>query len=383
MIPRALIAGLCAVALFAPLAGAGDAELTKIKVGFLAAEPAALVTYAKHRGMFTKQGIDAEMVPRTDPALILAALLSGDVQFTGAHAGSAALLKSRGSPVKVVAAGALYEPKNPTSALVAPRGSSIKRPRDLVGKTILIDGPNTIAHIGVLKWLKRGGVSKDDVKINFVLFPDMLASLSKGDVDAAFLPEPYITEAVQRGSKVVAYPFNAVCSKICLITFWMARADVDANVSRALPERRPERRRLGEPGQERRGERQDPREVPRRHRRQGAREDEAVVVRDSPPPVAGSAVARRLRRIRRHPARLQGDRPRQVASSARATASSRESRLPSSRVSSSRSDGSTGSRAQLCTHRPTGARAISASMAPLSVPASRASPRTPRSPRAA
>jgi NitT/TauT family transport system substrate-binding protein len=230
MMPRALIAGLCAVALFAPLAGAGDTALSKIRVGFLAAEPAAMVTYAKHRGMFTKQGIDAEMVPLTDPALFVPALLSGDLQFTGTHAGRAAQLKSSNLPIKVVASGALYEPKNPTSALVAPRGSPIKRPRDLVGKTILIDGPNTIAHIGVLKWLKRGGVSKDDVKINFVLFPDMVASLSKGDVDAAFLPEPYITEAVQRGSKVVAYPFNAVCSKVCVITFWIARADVDANV---------------------------------------------------------------------------------------------------------------------------------------------------------
>ena len=69
------------------------------------------------------------------------------------------------------------------------------------------------------------------MKINFVLFPDMLASLSKGNVDAAFLPEPYITQAVQNGSKVVAYPFNAVCSKPCLLTFWMARANVDANLS--------------------------------------------------------------------------------------------------------------------------------------------------------
>ena len=81
-----------------PLAGAGDAELTKIKVAFLAAEPAALVTYAKHRGMFTKQGIDAEMVPGTDPPLLTAALLSGDVQFGGTHAGNAALFKSRDVP---------------------------------------------------------------------------------------------------------------------------------------------------------------------------------------------------------------------------------------------------------------------------------------------
>ena len=30
--------------------------------------------------------------------------------------------------------------------------------------------------------------------------------------------------------KIAAYPFNAVCSKDCVLTFWMARADVDANL---------------------------------------------------------------------------------------------------------------------------------------------------------
>ena len=92
----------------------------------------------------------------TNPPLLTAALLSGDVQFSGTHAGNAALFKSRGFPVKVVASGALYEPKNPTSALVAPRGSSIKGPR---GPRRQDDPdrrrPTRIAHIGLLKWLKR------------------------------------------------------------------------------------------------------------------------------------------------------------------------------------------------------------------------------------
>lgn len=230
MIPRVLIAGLCSLALFAPLAGAGDAELTQIKVSFLKAEPAMLVTFAKHRGMFTKQGIDAEMVGGNDPAVNTAALVSGETQFGGLHAGVAALLKSRGAPIKIVAAGALYEPKHPTSALVGAKGTTIKRPRDLVGKTVLIDGPNTIAHIGVLKWLKRGGVSKDDVKIAYIPFVDMLASLSKGTADAAFMPEPFLTIAAQQGLKIAAYPFDAVCSKTCLLTFWAARAEVDSNL---------------------------------------------------------------------------------------------------------------------------------------------------------
>ncbi len=73
---------------------------------------------------------------------------------------------------------------------------------------------------------------------------------------------------------------------------------------------------------------------------------------------------------------LVGIRPRQGAEaspSASATASSSDSRRPSSSASSSRGT-STGSRAQPCTHRPTGARAASTSMAPARVAASRASP---------
>jgi NitT/TauT family transport system substrate-binding protein len=230
VIPRILIAGVCAVALFAPLASAGDAELTKIRVSFLPAEPAVLAAYAKHRGMFTKQGIDVELVPRTDPQLILGALLSGDVQFSGTHTGAAAALKARGAPIKIVAAAALYEPKNPTSGLVAAWGTTVKGPRDLVGKRILIDAPNTIAHIGVLKWLKKGGVSQDDVKISYVPFVEMLPQLTNGGADAAFMPEPFLTQAAQEGAKIAAYPFNATCSKPCVITFFMARADVDGNL---------------------------------------------------------------------------------------------------------------------------------------------------------
>jgi len=170
------------------------------------------------------------MVPRNDPQLILGALLSGDVQFSGTHAGAALLFKVRGIPVNVVASGALFDPKHPTAALVAGKGKSITRPRDLVGKTILIDSPTTIAHIGVLKWLKRGGVSPDDVTIKFVLFADMLPQLANGQVDAAFLPEPFLTQVRQQGLKVIAYPFNAVCSKTCLTTFWVSGPGVNENL---------------------------------------------------------------------------------------------------------------------------------------------------------
>ena len=147
---------------------------------------------------------------------------------------------------------------------------------------------------------EKSGVDGDDVKINFIPFPEMLASLAQGTIDAAFVPEPYLTHALQQGSKVIAYPCNAVCAKTCVLAFWIARANVDANLAARFRNAIQNAAALGESGQERRGEREDPGEV-RPDRRGRDREDEADVVLDAPPSVAGPALARRLRRVRRDP----------------------------------------------------------------------------------
>ncbi len=298
------------------------------------------------------------------------------MQFAGSHAGAAALLKSKGAPIKVVAAGALYEPKNPTSALVSGKGRSIKKPRDLVGKTILIDSPNTIAEIGVLKWLKTGGVSKDDVTIKYIPFVDMLASLSGGSVDAAFMPEPFLTMAQQQGLKVTAYPFNAVCSKDCLLTFWVARADVDANLIARF-----------------RNAVQNAAVWANQDKNDAA----SAKILAKYVPIDAKVIAKMNRtrfgtRLRPSlaqpwldafaefgviPPGIQGDRPRQVAAaaspSASATASSSESSRPRATASSGAGCDSDSS-GRACSQRTAGARAVSASTAPRSNPARSSAP---------
>jgi NitT/TauT family transport system substrate-binding protein len=240
LLMRRLAQGSCLLALLALLAVAGlaatpaagrSAELTPIKIAVLPLEPTAQAMYAKHRGMFRKQGIDAELKLLADPSQTVSTLLSGQVQFAATHVGLVAKLKSDGAPIRVVAAGATYDPKRkPTSSLVAARGEAITRARDLVGKTIAIDFPNTIADLGVRAWLEENGVDPKNVKFTFIAFPQMLGPLAQGTVDAALLPEPYLTLAIQQGARRVASPFQAVCSTTCQLTFWIARADVDPNV---------------------------------------------------------------------------------------------------------------------------------------------------------
>lgn len=208
----------------------GDA-LVGVKVSMLPVEPTMQAAYAKSRGLFERQGLDVEITPLSDPTQAIAAVLSGDVQFTAFNIGGLAAAKARGFPVRLVAAGALYRPKAPTAALVAAPGQRIGGARDLVGKRIAIDLRNTIAHIALLKWLKRNGVSSEDVTLVELPFAQMIAPLARRQVDAAVLPEPFLTMVTQRGASRIAPIFDSVCPADCPITVWVARRDVDPNLA--------------------------------------------------------------------------------------------------------------------------------------------------------
>jgi NitT/TauT family transport system substrate-binding protein len=204
---------------------------TRVNITALRIEPTALAFYAKERGFFSREGIDARITVINEPLQAPAAVLSGAATFSSYSVSGLAVLKSRGAPVRLVAAGALYLPKAPTTALVSAKGKRFSRAGDLVGKTIAIDGPNTPADIGLRRWLKRNGVGARDVDIVEIPFPQMLGPLSRGRVDAAVVPEPFLTLALQRGAVRIAHIFNAVCTRDCLATVWMARRDVDSNLA--------------------------------------------------------------------------------------------------------------------------------------------------------
>jgi NitT/TauT family transport system substrate-binding protein len=202
-----------------------------VTVALLPIEATAQAFYAKQEGFFRRQGLDVKITVIAEPTLIGAAVLSGDAQFGSVSVGALATLKTRSLPVRAVAAGSLHRPGAPTSALVAARGKKITRARDLVGKLIAIDTKNNLAHIALLKWLKRNGMSEKDVRLTEIQFPDMLGPLRRGQVDAAVIPEPFLTVARQRGSKRIAIVLDAVCTQDCLSTMWMARKDVDRDTT--------------------------------------------------------------------------------------------------------------------------------------------------------
>lgn len=212
-------------------ATAQQAPLTRITVAIIAADATGQVMYAKDRGFFRKHGLDAEVLIMADGSLTTPAVLSGQAQFSAIPTGTLAERKSRNIPLKAVAGGALYRPGDATSVLVAAPGERIRGPRDLVGKTVGLDFRGSIADVGLRRWLQRGGVSYDDVELIVDGFPRLVAPLIRGQIDAAWLPEPYATIALRRGARLIARPFDATCTRVCLLTVFMARTNVDPSLA--------------------------------------------------------------------------------------------------------------------------------------------------------
>jgi NitT/TauT family transport system substrate-binding protein len=192
---------------------------------------AAHVFYAKHRDFFRRQGLDAKITILLDPTHLLPAVLSGEAHFASASMGGLAIAKSKNVPVRLVASGLLYRPLAPTTALVARKGLRIRGARGLIGKKVAIESPNQIPHVAIRRWLGRNGVSEARIEFRTISFPQMLAPLARGEVDAAVLPEPYLTLALQQGATRVANVFTTVCPRICLVSGWMARNDADPTVT--------------------------------------------------------------------------------------------------------------------------------------------------------
>lgn len=202
----------------------GEATVT---IAFLPVEPTALAVYAAREGFFRKHGIDPKLMPLVDPGATAAALLSGDAQFAAFDVGGLLLARSQGAPLKLVAGGASYQKSAPTASLVAAPGKRFTSARDLVGKRIAYDRPGSIAYVALLRWLAQGGVHEQDVTLVRSAFQDMVGALSQGAVDAAVLPEPFLTAAREQGARTVAPVFGTVCTADCLMTAWIARKDMD------------------------------------------------------------------------------------------------------------------------------------------------------------
>ncbi|GIF74511.1 ABC transporter substrate-binding protein [Asanoa siamensis] len=188
-----------------PAQSGGAAQPDKVNAGVIAILDVAPIYLGKEKGFFSKRNIDLTLTTAQGGAAIAPAVLSGQYQFGFSNAISLLLAKSQNAPLKVVCNGV-----NSTGAaedfagLYVKPDSPVQSPKDLVGKTVAANTLKNIVDTSVRASVKKDGGDPSQVKFTELPFPEQLAALQAGRVDAIFLVEPFQSAAVAAGMRKIA-----------------------------------------------------------------------------------------------------------------------------------------------------------------------------------
>ena len=119
------------------------------------------------------------------------------------------LASSEGLPLRIVANGvsSTADPATDFSAVVVPGGSDIQSVADLEGRRVADNNLKNIGEVTIRKGIEDAGGDGSNVEFVELPFPEMPAAVAGGNVDAAWVVEPFVTVATGQGVCLVFYPF--------------------------------------------------------------------------------------------------------------------------------------------------------------------------------
>jgi NitT/TauT family transport system substrate-binding protein len=186
-----LIAGCTSKAASAAPVSVEKPDLT---VAAVPAAGSAALYIAQQRGMFAAEGLHVKIVPINSSSAAIAGQLAGtyDVTVGGYVAYILADAQHRAN-LRVLAAASMLRPFS--QEIVVPAGSPIETISELKGKSIGVNALNNVGMLLVSSVLSDAGMSPSEVHFVSIPFSKMAAALQAHQVDAAYLPEPFLTSA--------------------------------------------------------------------------------------------------------------------------------------------------------------------------------------------
>lgn len=186
---------------------------------------------AETEGFFKEQGLDVELILFASALERDSALQAGQIDGQLNDLISTALLNKDGDRAKAVRVAYRANDRLAMISVLAASNSKIKSPADLKGVPIAVSG-NTIIEYSTDRMLRAAGLGAADIKTTEVTkIPVRVEMLVKDQIEAAALPEPMASLAVQQGARVVADDQKADISQ-SVVTFRQETIDKNSDTVR-------------------------------------------------------------------------------------------------------------------------------------------------------
>jgi NitT/TauT family transport system substrate-binding protein len=176
-----------------PAPGSG-LERSTLKVSVMPTIDLAPFHLAVQNEYFQAEGLKVEFSTAPSGPASVAKMISNEVDISYSSYTPFFVAKSQNAAdIKIVADGSSAGPS--TTMVLAMPNSSVKTIQDIPGKRIAVTAQGTISDLMTMSSLKDKGLDYKSIKWVTMPFPDMAARLQRGDVDAAFMTEPFIAQA--------------------------------------------------------------------------------------------------------------------------------------------------------------------------------------------
>lgn len=189
----------------------GDAaleETTTISVGVLQIAPSVAVQYGIDEGIFEKHGLEVELETGTGGAAMLPAVSTGQMNFAVGNPLSVITANDRGLDMRIVTGYSNSRAEgDDINGVVVKKDSGIDTWTDLEGKTTSVNALKTQGDLTIMASADDEGGDPTKLKFSEMPFPDMEAQLERGNMDAMWTPEPFLSQALSNDeNKLLGYP---------------------------------------------------------------------------------------------------------------------------------------------------------------------------------
>jgi NitT/TauT family transport system substrate-binding protein len=192
----------------APTTSSAGLEKPNLKISVMPTTDLAPFHLAVKNGYFKEAGFTF------DPAKDVVVAKSGGESVTKLTAKEVDVAYSSYTPffvAKAKGAGDIRLVADSSSAgpnscvVVAMPDSAVKSVKDMTGKRVAVTARNTISDLLVMSTLKTAGVDYKSIDWRETPFPATADALKSGAVDAAFLTEPFLTDAQKKVGAVPVF----------------------------------------------------------------------------------------------------------------------------------------------------------------------------------
>jgi NitT/TauT family transport system substrate-binding protein len=197
----------------------GGGELRQVRVAALPITESAALWGGSKAGIFAKHGLRVEVLPAQGGAQAIPALINGDIDFAiGQPFGP---FRADLQDLGVVLIGnyaSSYATGDDINAVVASAKSGITRPAQLAGRRVAVNSLGAAGDVTIMAAVEKDGGDPSTIKFVEVAFPDAPAQLEAGNIDAAWVPEPFVTQLRNRGDTFVVAPYQATVPGLATLT---------------------------------------------------------------------------------------------------------------------------------------------------------------------